>query len=385
MDWFFGLSADTLAALCNGIKSGGLILTDDLQGISRLNGILYNFLISNFDNCYKFGYGILKIDEQYNSWNLEELLSVINKSRRLAGIREVREDEPEGQLYHKREQISRIIGERAESLSEEDYVAVITAITELCLADSGYIDGVVVSDLLDRYEIRIQSSLEKLSSEIYAQVERLKWSTKARYLEENSMRLVCQVRKWDRLIRPLQLKSISSGLRHGSNSAMGKKLFDFCVWIYEPKCLPELAFRLMNVLKPVFSEMEECASAYEAASKKIQKVLQEDEKNRRLFDEEMEAVREIAERLKISATVPEVYEFIYRVRALNEKAKEKKISRKLTEHIRSSVYSVARDVALALYTDQEKREYAHRIYDVIDLEFGDYIASNSKPSVRTTR
>ena len=47
-------------------------------------------------------------------------------------------------------------------------------LAEKCIADDDYNDGVILSDVIDQYEVRMQSALEESTDEIEKHIERIK-------------------------------------------------------------------------------------------------------------------------------------------------------------------------------------------------------------------
>lgn len=83
------------------------------------------------------------------------------------------------ELNKKRESIRLIIAEKLSILEKESFVELMTLLAEK-LRDSDEDDeGVVIADLIDQYEIRMQSELEQYSEEIDSQMAKIKSLTNA--------------------------------------------------------------------------------------------------------------------------------------------------------------------------------------------------------------
>ena len=72
-------------------------------------------------------------------------------------------------MSKKREQIRKFISAKTQHLSEEDCIEFITVLAEKCIADEDYEDGVVIADVVDQYELKMQSAIEAATDEICAE------------------------------------------------------------------------------------------------------------------------------------------------------------------------------------------------------------------------
>ena len=157
-DWFYDISNDKMSAIYENINSHTEIITDGMTGISKLNATLHNFSIAEYDDYFEIGYAILDIDEQYNNINLNTLTNIINSCREKAGINSITEADANDALNKKRKEISQLLDEKMQFLSNDDYIDLITMIAEKCI-DDNYKDGIIISDVIDEYEIKKQADL----------------------------------------------------------------------------------------------------------------------------------------------------------------------------------------------------------------------------------
>ena len=61
LDWFFEVPVEKIADIYNAIGASKEISIDGLTGISRINAIIFNFEISNYDDIFELGYAILEL------------------------------------------------------------------------------------------------------------------------------------------------------------------------------------------------------------------------------------------------------------------------------------------------------------------------------------
>ena len=177
-------------------------LNDGLSALSKLNATLYNFSLSNEDESYEMGYSILDIDEQFSSLDTEGITSIINQNRDKAKLGTVQVQDVHTELGKKREEIRQLITEKLSSLDQDSYVELVTMLAEKCIADDDYNDGVILSDVIDQYEVRMQSALEESTDEIEKHIERIKSLANDEAVSSNIDSLIRRVEKWDVLAQP---------------------------------------------------------------------------------------------------------------------------------------------------------------------------------------
>ena len=377
LDWFYEISIEKMADIHNCISESKEIAFDDLTGISRLNAVLHNFSRSNYDDYFELGYAILEIDELYNSIDISELLITINTNRQQSGLREVLEDELEREFNKKRDQIRQLISDKTINLNEEDYIDFITMIAEKCIADEDYNDGIVISDIVDQYEIKTQDLIEEAADEIYSHIERIKEISNDEAIEDNINGLIRRVKKWDRLVQPLQLKSMASGVAHGGSQDVGREVHEFSVWLHNEKGLSDVSLRLIDAMKPIFAELGELSDVFESDSNALTNIIRGNKEAEQAVAE-MDSLKASADSLKVFATSIKMNEFIEKVRTINKKVKLISLDAELLEQVRENICYIARDVAITLHNDKQQTEYALKIAKVLVTEFGDLYELKSK-------
>lgn len=370
LDWFYEISIEKMADIHNCISESKEIAFDDLTGISRLNAVLHNFLLSNYDDYFELGYAILELDELYNGIDISELLTTINTNRQKSGLREVLEDELEREFNKKRDQIRQLVSDKTINLNEEDYIDFITMIAEKCIADEDYNDGVVISDIVDQYEIKIQDLIEEAADEIHSHIERIKELSNDEAIENNITGLIRRVEKWDRLVQPLQLKSMASGLPHRSSEEIGFEIRELALFLHNEKGLTEESLKLVDAMRDFFAELSNLAELFESDSNTLTEILEGGEEADEILAE-MNELKTIAESINAYSPNIVIDNFITKFKALNQKIRNSSLNHDTKMTAREGVAYVGRGVALSLHNDHHKTEAAHRISIALSGEFGD--------------
>ena len=370
LDWFCGLPVEQIVDINNCVAETRKIKADNLSGIAKLNAVLHNFEVSRYDDYFDLGYLILEIDELYNSVDLLVLLKNINNCRQQAGIREVSEDELRRGYTRKRDHIRQLISEKTTQLSKKDYIEFITMVAEKCIANADYNDGIVISDIIDQYEIKMQASIEEAADEIFSHIEGIKNYSNDDAIENGIDSLIHCVERWDRLVQPLQLKSMASGVTHNGSEEIGRELHQFSVWLHNEKGLSEESLRLINAIKPIFAEIGDLAALFNSDSDTLSNIIKGD-KDAKQVVAEVDALKTRADNLKAYSTSTKVDEFIEKVKDINRKVRRSLMDDGLIVQLRESICYIARDVAITLHNNKEQTEYALRITKMLVAEFGD--------------
>lgn len=383
MDWFCGCDETTTSTIRQSIKNKIAISTDGLTGLAKLNATLFNFVLSSYDDYFEVGYAILDIDEQYSSVTSSELMGTLNESHSQAGILAVSEDEVERELGKKREQIRKFIAAKIQDFSEDDYIEFITMLAEKCIADEDYEDGVVIGDVVDQYELKMQSIIEAATDEVTNHLERIKRITNKEGIEANLNGLVRRLKKWDKLVQPLQLKSMASGTTHQVSDRVGYDVRDLCLWLHNEQEMTESALSLVNTMKEIFAEIGNLSDVFESDSNALSKILREDKDSKEIIAG-IKAVERVIEKWKgpdestnsfviatNAITDSNVNDLITKVKALNARIKAINADEETIKQLRTALCITAREGAIYAHNERNKTALALSIAKMLLAEFGD--------------
>lgn len=379
MDWFCGCDEATISNIRQCIKNKTAISTNELTGLAKLNATVFNFAISSYENYFEIGYAILDIDEQYSAVAPLELMETLNECHSKAGILTVSEDEVERELNKKREQIRQFISAKMQNLSEEDYIELITLLAEKCIADEDYEDGVVIADVVDQYELKMQSAIETATDEISAHLERIKRIANKEGIEANIPGLIHRLKKWDKLVQPLQLRSMASGAPHQVSERVGYDIRDLCLWLHNEQKMTEAALSLVNAVKDVFAEISSLSDVFDEDSKTLNRI-----KEATAIINEIKAIERIIEKWKApdtntspytlasnTITQNEVDDLVSKVIATNCRIKAINTSEETITQLRTRLCISVRVGAIYAHNEHHQTALALSIAVALLAEFGD--------------
>ncbi len=379
LDWFVDADAAALGVIQDHIRNGEPISTDGLRALSKLNATIYNFSLDDSDDLNKIGYSILEIDELFSSMDVLEVTEQINVCRAAARLPEVQQHVVSQELNKKRESIRQVIAERLAVLSQSDYVELATLLAEKCV-DIDDESGVILSDMIDQYELRMQSELEKKTSDIESRIEQIESMSSDTAIMSEIDSLIRQVRDWDKIAQPLQLKSQASGMPHEISEHLGRELRELALMLHNEKGLSEVSLTLVDAMQDVFAELGGLADQFEADSETLNDLIKGNKEAKAVL-EEMESLQKTATDIKaLFATAWQIENFLSRVKILDRQIKNLGLDGKLEIQLREKLCYMARDVAVTLHNDKNRTELALKMANALQTEFSDIPILKSKLS-----
>lgn len=376
LDWFIDLSNTAISAIRNSIESEKAISTDGLSSLSKLNATLFNFSISEDEDIYDVGYAILDIDDMYSAIDIDEVTTILNQNRAAAKMPEVQQNVVLQELNKKREGIRQIIMEKLSRFAREEYIELITLLAEKCV-DSDDDTGVVISDVIDQYEVTIQSDLEKSTDEVEQHISRIKALSNNSAVHDNIQSLIRRVQAWDKLAQPLQLKSQASGMPHEISEHLGRELRELALYLHNEKGLSEESLVLVDAMQDVFAELDGLADLFESDSDALNDLIKGNAEAEAVLAE-MQSLQTAASDIKTYATSSKIDSFISRVNALDRRIKNIGLDDELETQVRENLCYMARDVAITLHNNKSQTDYASKIANALKAEFSDIPSLRAK-------
>ena len=377
ISWFNDVDDTAAAEIRECIENGRPVPTAGLVSLSKLNATVYNFVVGAVTDPYMMGYIVLNIDEQFYSLDVGEITSSINRNRTAAKLAPVQEQDVSAELGNKREEIRQIITDKLSAADTDSYVRLVTMLAEKYSADDEYDDRVIISDVIDQYEVRMQSVLEKHEEEIEKKISSIKKLERGAAVEADIKDLIESVRRWDIIAQPLQLKSQASGIPHKMSEHLGNELRQLSVFLHNEKGSTKEALMLVEAMKGVFAELGILSEQFETDSNLLNQLL-EGEKGAAEFGRELKEFQEESERIKSSPFTADVAGYNARIRSLHSKLKSQQLEPEMKEKIRVVLCVMAREASIALNNVAHRTEDAWRIADTLAKEFGDIQALRSR-------
>ena len=377
INWFIDLDADSIAYIRSFIENAKPISTEGLSSLSKLNAMIYNFLLSKDDSSKILRYCISLLDRQYSSLDSDQITQTVNKNRSLARFNSVQKTDVEECIRKKREEIRQLITEKLSVLGQDRYVELITVLAEDCMAAEHYETGAVISDVIDQYEVRIQSTLEESTKAIEEHIAGIKNLTNDDAVSDKIKALIYRVQKWDKLAQPLQLKSQLSGLPHRISERLGSELRNLALYLNNEKGMSNEALELVSAMQGIFAELGTLSELLETDVDTLNDLLRK-QKDSKEFMAEYDALKKEAENLKSYYGSSSINSFIDHIKKLDLRLKAMDLALETKTEIREAVCYLAKAVAIELHNSKQRTDYALIITKALLNEFGDIPSLRSK-------
>jgi hypothetical protein len=207
---------------------------------------------------------ILLLAQAFETIDPEALRSLINEERADADFPEVNNVAAvEAEIQERRRYYKQVITTVLGRLSHKDMVSTVTIAMKSAINGSAKQVPTLIDDLVDAYEIKVQSSLETETENIkagIAEVHRAATTNQPDVVLERSVsQLIRIVKRWGDIALPIQISAKSRGLDHDPSRDTASIVRDLAIILFNTHDELEIPIRLTEVLQGVFAEVPEIA------------------------------------------------------------------------------------------------------------------------------
>lgn len=288
--WLPGFNLENIADIISDVESNptSLISKKGSPSIARANILaagLARIEANKVDNVVNW---ILEISMAFEGVKPDELREIINEGRNGSGFAEVSAlSDIVAELKDRRMHYRKIIKSVLDNFSFEKRIAIVTAVVESA-TKSGEVNGpILVSDLVNAYEVDVQEFLGKEKEKISSLIDKLRESLDAKQPDNVSDQLVSElielVENWDVVAQPLQIITKSQGLDHEESNQVAHLVRDTALYVFNEHDKLEFSQRLTNMLQKVFAEVEVVAERTASDAVALQEIAEERSQGESLF------------------------------------------------------------------------------------------------------
>lgn len=274
--------------------------SQNMNPITKANILAAGLLrLGNNLSVEKFSEWVLELALTFEEMDPEDILTMINEERNVAGFPEVTNlSLVEAELANRRQHFRKNIKLALDKLPSTDLVKVLTLIVETA-TDNGDISGpILIDDIVDSYEVEAQPFLEKERENIEKLINQIKCAAESMQPDEVGIlihKLEVVVKNWDIVAQPIQVSNKSRGHDHNESIQVAALIRSLAIHLYNDYGKLELSQKLTSLIKSVFAEVVDVA---ERASED-ESALEEIAENQRIINLENKK-REYEWRQKIS-------------------------------------------------------------------------------------
>lgn len=261
-----------------------LLAVDKLSSIARANLLAAGLTRLPDYDPYEVAEWILEIAWVFEGIDPQELRVIINEERIVSGFPEVSDfSAVEAEIQERRRYYLKVIKASLDNLSAKEIVDAVTVAVDTATDEGEEHGPILISDLVDSYEVEAQGFLNKEEGNIRTLVEKLWAAVDAKRSDSVLASMVNQliqvVRNWDTVAQPIQVSTKSRGLDHDASHRVAGLVRGLAIHIFNEHGKLDFSQQLTNMLQEVFAEVGEVAER---------------------TAEDADALGEIAERRKLS-------------------------------------------------------------------------------------
>jgi hypothetical protein len=378
LSWFLDVDGERLEDIRMCIEQGRRISSVGLEPLSAFNTELYNFSLKTQADPRSLQENILELDRQFSALDTEKITRRVNVGRSAAKLALVNGQDVLNELEKRRTEIRQIVDEKLSVLDREAYIDLVTTLAEQYIAQKDYDDGEVLSDVIDQYEIRMQSGLEEKTAAVEEYIERVKQLAQRSdvNLGESIQTLIRKTQDWDRVAQPLQLKAQASGVPHQVSEKLGQELRGLVLCLHNELSKTNEALILVKAMRDVFAELGSLSDRLQIDLDALKNLL-ENKQAAGEIKREIDILGERSNGLKAHTSESGTKDFIEVVQRLNAKVKALITDDVEQKKLREYVYYFARNTAICLHNEKNATPYALMIMKALVTEFGDLPSLNA--------
>lgn len=232
--------------------------SEDELSYADVNAEILAFLNIPYPNTLK-DY-LLKIASDLENVDTDALFNELNKERNAAGIPSLPNiDVLTTALQNRQKELSEIIYSFLTVFGQDKLVDILTSAIEES-TDLGDLESeALLLQLIEKYEVDVQSSLEDAANKVEQQITFIRDSAD-KNISEGELNsaidtLASLLKAWDRLAQPIQVSMLSQGLEHSASKDMAYSVRQLALKLYNDHNLLDVAKRITELMQSVFAEV----------------------------------------------------------------------------------------------------------------------------------
>ena len=269
LNWLPGVSPNKISLLISKLKTCDKSLYS-IEGIPDLARI--NILMELLDNEHiKFNTNeledvIIKIINNFDNLNTDEIIRDINEDRIVSGFPEINDYElVENHLLEKKRSCVKLILKRLNNLETLHLIDIMTRIVDDATANGEIQASSMLEDLVDDYKLHTQNFLEQEFEKIRKLIEIIQ--NRAEEGKDTISPLINKLleitRNWDNVAQPIQLSMKSRGLDEPLSYKVANAIRLLSIELTNDYGYVELSQKISEVIKELFAELPEIVEKVE--------------------------------------------------------------------------------------------------------------------------
>ena len=205
---------------------------------------------------------ILAIAHTYQRINPDEVRSALNTARQVSGFPEISDlSTVEAEIRNRRSYYQQVIQSALERLTIHPRVKTVTAVIERATNNGTDEWPTLIEDTVESYEDGVAAFLEDEAEKLKTVNRDLHVAAEAEQPDETlaplAEKLICGLKNWGHIARPIQQSKRRQGLRHNASHDVVNRVQRLAVYLFKDYDQPECAKRILCVLPEIFAEVPE--------------------------------------------------------------------------------------------------------------------------------
>lgn len=264
--WLPGIGPKRAGELMSLVESSppDLLAVDNVSPIARVNLLAAGLpRLSDYkpDDVAEW---VLETSWAFEDVKPDELTVIINEERTVSGFPEVADlSDVEAEIQERRRHYLQVIKSVLDTLSQIELVEVVTFVVESATDDGKKHGPILMTDLVDSYEVEAQGFLDKEEEKIKNLVDKIRGAINEERPDSTLSPMVNEliqvVRNWDTVAQPIQLSAKSQGLDHDASLRVAYLVRGLVIHMFNEHDKLDFSQQLTAMLQEVFAEVGEIA------------------------------------------------------------------------------------------------------------------------------
>jgi len=369
LDWFPEADARALAQIRNSVDSGNTIPEMNMGALSMLNVAIYNFSLEDCKDRNRVIEGIKRLDKRYSDLNAGSVTDAINRARQKGGVGQVERRDVEQGLQQKRYQIRQLIAQKLNKFSELACMSLMTQLANKYIGSKDYPDGVILSDAVTEYEVRVQASLDRDAEGIEAVIAACRKASNRSGVEDQIKKLENHLRNWAGMSTPMTIRAQASGMPYQKADQLAQSIRELSAWLHNEKDMTDVSIQITAMLRRMFSGHARVMEALENDEKALEKANVASK-----IKDDLERLVEVAQEVQKGSVVDAdsaAEEIMTLTQRLNRELKEMAGMDPQLLQLREMVYLAARSASVEMHNRHSRTDLACNLSDMLKREFSD--------------
>ncbi|HHH9822468.1 MULTISPECIES: hypothetical protein [Enterobacteriaceae] len=261
MAWLPGVSPDRVNRLLETLLANTMSVRRErnIPSLAHCNlmAAAFDAVSDEYESDYLAEF-ILEFATQVDECNLEQIAEQINEDRVWSGFTSIISgDLIEAEFYERKRVYNSAVKDALNRLPSETLLETLAITVRYATAEGHVAAPALINELLDAYDIEIQSVLEKEYSSIQQVISTVREQIPQG--EESLLPLLNALERltknWDKFTRPIQLGSKARGIDHDKSVQLAWSLRNLSLELFNQHDMLDAATRLTQIEHEVFSEL----------------------------------------------------------------------------------------------------------------------------------